>query len=88
MTDLFASGRIVDIVLAITAIEAALLMAYHRRTGRGPAPAALFGNLLSGICLMLALRAALVDAWWGWVALWLLAAFGAHLSDLRRRWSS
>jgi hypothetical protein len=88
MTDLFASGRIVDIVLAITAIEAALLVAYHRRTGRGPAPAALFGNLLSGVCLMLALRAALVDAWWGWVALWLLAAFGAHLSDLRRRWPS
>jgi hypothetical protein len=88
MTDLFASGRIVDIVLAITAIEAALLIAYHRRTGRGPAPADLFGNLLSGVCLMLALRAALVDAWWGWVALWLLAAFGAHLSDLRRRWPS
>ena len=88
MTDLFASGRIVDIVLAITAIEAALLVAYHRRTGRGPAPADLFGNLLSGVCLMLALRAALVDAWWGWVALWLLAAFGAHLSDLRRRWPS
>jgi hypothetical protein len=88
MTDLFASGRIVDIVLAITAIEAVLLVAYHRRTGRGPAPADLFGNLLSGVCLMLALRAALVDAWWGWVALWLLAAFGAHLSDLRRRWPS
>jgi hypothetical protein len=88
MMSLFESGRIVDFVLAITAIEAALLVAYHRLTGRGPAPAQLLGNLLSGVCLMLALRAALVDAWWGWIALWLVAAFGAHLNDLRRRWPS
>jgi hypothetical protein len=86
MVSLFASGRIVDIVLAITAIEAVILVIHHRRTGCGPAPKELLGYLLSGVCLMLALRAALVDAWWGWVALWLVAAFAAHLSDLRRRW--
>ncbi len=88
MLSLFASGRIVDIVLAITAAEAVLLVLYHRRTGRGPAPADLLGNLLSGVCLMLALRAALVGAWWGWTASCLVAAFGAHLNDLRRRWPS
>jgi hypothetical protein len=85
---LFASGRIVDIVLAVTAIEAAILVAYYHRTGRGPAPGELAGTLLSGICLMLALRTALVGAWWGWIALWLVAAFAAHLNDLRRRWPS
>ena len=88
MTDLFASGRIVDIVLAITAIEAALLIAYHRRTGRGPAPKDVVGMLLAGACLMLALREALVGAEWRWIALWLAAAFVAHLNDLRRRWPS
>lgn len=88
MTELFATGRIVDVVLAITALEALLLLAYRRGTGRGPTPADLLGNLLSGVCLMLALRAALVDAWWGWIALWLVAAFAAHLSDLARRWPS
>lgn len=86
MLSLFATGRIVDIVLVITAVEAAALVAYHRHTGRGPKPADLLGNLLSGVCLMLALRAALVGAWWGWIGLCLTAAFAAHLSDLRRRW--
>jgi hypothetical protein len=88
MLSLFETGRIVDIVLAITALEAAAIVAYRRWTGRGPAPANLLGNLLSGVCLMLALRAALVDAWWGWIALALVAAFGAHLNDLRHRWPS
>lgn len=88
MSGLFASGRIVDLVLAITAIEAALLLAYHRRTGRGPAPKDVVGMLLAGACLMLALREALVGAEWRWIALWLAAAFVAHLNDLRRRWPS
>jgi hypothetical protein len=88
MDRLFASGRIVDLILALVALEALGLLAYHRRTGRGPAPADALSNLLSGACLMLALRGALVGAWWGWVALPLLASLLAHLADLRRRWPS
>jgi hypothetical protein len=60
MTSLFATGRIVDLILAFTAIEAILVVIYHRRTGRGVAPAEFLGNLLSGVWLMLALRGALV----------------------------
>jgi hypothetical protein len=86
MLNLFATGRIVDLILAFTAIEAALLVAWHRRSGRGPAPADLLSNLMSGVCLMLALRGALVGAWWGWIAAGLLAALVAHLFDLQRRW--
>ena len=86
MLTLFATGYIVDLILIFTAIEAALMLAYHRRTGRGLPPADLLSNLLSGVCLMLALRGALVDAWWGWIAACLLAALLAHLNDLRRRW--
>jgi hypothetical protein len=86
MSGLFASGRIVDLILALTAAEAAFVVLYHRRTGRGPKPAAFLGTLLSGACLLLALRGALAEAWWGWIALWLLAALVAHVSDLRRRW--
>jgi hypothetical protein len=88
MSELFASGRIVDLVLALTALEGLLVVAYHRRTGRGVAPADFLSNLLSGICLMLAVRGALVGAWWGWIALCLLAALVAHLADLRRRWQA
>jgi hypothetical protein len=86
MVRVFESGLIVDIMLAITLIEAVLLILWQRRTGRGPVPGALVVNLLSGACLMLALRQALLDAWWGWIACWLVASLLFHILDLRRRW--
>ena len=42
--------------------------------------------LLPGICLMLAIRAALSGAAWPWVPVALIAALVAHLADLRERW--
>lgn len=86
MAALFASGRIVDLVLALTLCEAAALLAWHRRSGRGVPPREFLANLLSGACLLLALRVGLAGAWWGWIALALLAALVAHLTDLARRW--
>ena len=86
MSELFASGRIVDIILALTAAEAVFLVLHHRITGRGPAPTAFLGTLLSGVGLMLALRGALAGASWEWIALWLLAALAAHVGDLWWRW--
>jgi hypothetical protein len=86
MTALFTSGHVVDLILGFAALEALLLARHHRRTGRGVPPADLVSNLLAGVCLMLALRGALVGAWWGWIGLCLAAALLAHLDDLRRRW--
>ena len=54
MTELFASGRIVDAILVLVALEAAALLLWRRRTGRGPAPVPLLCNLASGAALMLA----------------------------------
>ncbi len=88
MSALFASGRIVDLVLGFTVLEALAIIAYFRRTGRGLAPADLLTNLAAGTCLMLALRVVLADGWWGYLALCLTAALLAHLLDLRRRWIS
>ena len=85
MAELFASGRIVDLIVAFMVLEAVVLVVYRHRTGRGVAAADLVPNLLAGIFLLLALRAALAAAWWGWIALALAAALGAHLGDLRRR---
>jgi hypothetical protein len=85
---LFASGRIVDLILGLTLLEGLLLALYHRRTGRGVAPADLVPNLLAGACILLAARGALVGAWWGWVALALAGSLVAHLADLGRRWRS
>ncbi len=86
MSTLFASGHIVDVVLVMVALEAAVLLVLHSRTGRGLPPGALLGTLASGACLMLALRFALTGAWWGFTGAAMAAGGVAHVLDLRRRW--
>lgn len=86
MFDWIASGRIVDIVIAFMALEAVGLWFYHRRTGRGIALADLWTTIASGLCLLLALRAALSGGWAGWIAIWLTASLIVHIIDLRSRW--
>ncbi len=88
MADLFAGGLIVDLILGLTLVEALVLAAYHRRTGRGVAPTPLVANLLAGAFLLLALRASLASAGWAWIAACLAGSLVAHLSDLRARWSA
>jgi hypothetical protein len=75
----FASGHAADLVLAVLAVEAVILL----RGGRPAIDVALL--LLPGACMMLGLRAALVGASWPWIALPLAASFPVHLADLVRR---
>ncbi|GJE54667.1 MULTISPECIES: hypothetical protein [Methylobacterium] len=82
MPELFASGRIVDGILVLVALEAVALLVWRWRRGRGPSPLALIGNLASGASLMLAVRAALTGADWTVIAGFLLASLVAHLTDL------
>ncbi len=86
MSALFHSGRIIDLLVGLTLLEAAAVVLYRRRVGRGPAPGPFVVNLLAGICMMLALRVALTGGWWGWISLCLLGSLAAHLRDLRWRW--
>jgi hypothetical protein len=86
VADLFASGRIVDLILALMAAEAVVLAVHYRRTGRGVPLPDLAVNLAAGAGLLLALRAALTGAGWAWTAGWLTLALAAHLADLARRW--
>lgn len=86
MSDLFASGHVIDAILVLVVLEAGLLIWWHGRTGRGVAPGEFLANLLSGVALMLAVRSALTGAWWGWTGAFLAVAFAAHLTDLGRRW--
>ncbi len=86
MAEVFASGRIVDLILGFMVLEGLALAVYWRSTGRGISPGALFGILLPGALLLLALRAALSGEPWPWIAIWLGTALLAHLHDLRRRW--
>ena len=82
MDAVFVSGRIVDLILAVMALEAIALIAWRRLRGHGPGAVGLLVNLGAGACLLLALRACLVGAGWPWIALWLALAFCAHAGDL------
>jgi hypothetical protein len=86
LNELFASGRIIDLILVMILVEGLVLALIHYRTGRGLAPQELIGFLLSGALLLLALRAALVGAWWGWMGLALAGSLVTHLADLAWRW--
>ena len=81
-----ANGHLVDLVIAITLLEAMALAMYKRVTGRGIALRDYAANLAAGLCLMLAVRSALVNSVWYWTALCLLAAGLAHATDLWLRW--
>ena len=86
MADLFASGRLVDLILVVVVIEAAVLLLYWARAGRGIAPFDLLPNLCAGAFLLLALRATLAGAGWRMASFFLAAAGLAHLTDVYRRW--
>lgn len=86
MDELLLSRRLIEIVIAFTLLEGVALTLYHRITGKGVAPREFAANLLSGLCLMLALRAVLAGSGWGWTAGLLTGAGVVHASDLWRRW--
>lgn len=72
----------IDAILALTAAEALALWLYHRLTGRGLRPGDYLLNLVSGMCLMAAIKVVLLGAAWHWTALCLMAAGCAHGTDL------
>ncbi len=88
MASLFVSGRILDWIIAAMCLEACGLVALHAWRGQGVAPRALLPNLLSGMCLLIAMRLALGGAWWGFCSAALLAALALHLAELARNWTA
>ncbi|WP_428483701.1 hypothetical protein [Rhodopila sp.] len=82
----FTSPHLIDLILVFTVLEAAALTLWYRRTGHGLRPRAVGHLLLPGICLLLALRAALAGVAWPCVPAALAAAGVAHLVDLHDRW--
>lgn len=78
--------RVLDLILALIAAEAALGSLYFLRTGRGIPPRGWLFNAMAGGCLLLACRLAWVGAAWPWLALALTGALFGHLLDCRQRW--
>lgn len=79
MEQFFASGRAVDVVLAVLLVEALWLK------WRGQRWADIVPALLPAVLMMLGLRAALTGMAWHFISLPLALAFPVHLYDLRRR---
>jgi hypothetical protein len=82
---IFASARVVDLILVFMLVEASALILLWRIRGRGLKPADLIATLAAGACLLLALRSALAGAT-GMMVAFLLLSLVAHLADLARRW--
>jgi hypothetical protein len=87
MEEAFATGAIVDIILAMMALEAVALVALRRRIGRGPSPLAIVTSLAAGLFLLIALRIALTGGPWQGIAAALLGSLLAHTADTWLRWS-
>lgn len=85
MESLFASGRIAEAIAVLVVVEFVVLVAARRWLGRGPSPVALAATLAAGLCLLMALRAAMVGAGAAAVGLWLAAALVAHVADMALR---
>lgn len=77
---------LIDLILVFTVLEGLVLGLLRQRTAVRPSVAALGLMLLPGICLLLAVRAALAGAAWPWVPAALAAALISHLADLHSRW--
>lgn len=73
----YESGRAVDFVIAVVLVEV-LIFALLRRW-------AVVLGLIPGLCLLLALRAAVAGSGWQMVALWVAASLPAHMIDLSLR---
>ncbi len=86
MAELFASGRIADVVIALMVMEAIALVAYRSFSGHGIETSQVLTNLAAGICLFMAVRFALTAADWPWIGGSLALALVAHVADLRSRW--
>jgi hypothetical protein len=83
LPDFFAHGRAVDLVLAVIILEFMALSVWRRNS-----PGPLIDRFLAfapGVCLLLALRAALTGSDWIWVAAFMAASFPVHVADLLRR---
>jgi len=85
LAKLFASGRIVDCIVVILALEWVSVLVAQRELKRSLGSLAILVGLCAGLALLLALRESLLGARWQAVAAWLAAAFIAHIFDLHIR---
>jgi hypothetical protein len=82
------SGQIATVMLVVLAIEIAVAGYYFWRRQRTFLLLSFVANGLAGAALVLALRAALQQSGWLFVAIYLLGGLLAHLADVVLRLSA
>ena len=82
---LFPQGHAVDLILMVIVAEFAFLSTRRKRFGHRPSMIDRVLAFAPGVCLLLALRAALIGAGWPWIAIALSTSFPFHIADLVRR---
>lgn len=82
MEQFVASGQVAAVILVVLAIEVAAAGYYFWRKQRTILLLSFVANGLAGASLVLALRAALQQSGWLFVAIYLLGGLLAHLADV------
>jgi len=88
ITQALSDGRFIDWLLVLVAIEIIAISLFWWKTGRGISFAHVLPMIGAGACLMLAMRAILLDSPWQVLGFWLFCSLVCHLIDLRLRWTS
>jgi hypothetical protein len=78
---ILTSPHLIDLILALTLLEAVVVV-----SRRGLSAIAMARMLLPGVFLLLALRAVLAGAAWPWMPAALAASLLTHIVELRSRW--
>lgn len=78
-------GGVADLILVLLALEAIAIWAWRRARGRGPKLVDVAGTLVSGACMILALRAVATGQGAAAIGMFLTLSFLAHGYDLWRR---
>jgi uncharacterized membrane protein YhaH (DUF805 family) len=81
----FASGRVIDALMVLLAVEGLILIAVRRHRGLGSAAWMAALIVVPGLLLMLAVKLALINADWRLIAVTLAAAGAVHAADVAHR---
>ncbi|MEO0616192.1 MAG: hypothetical protein AAFY69_08645 [Pseudomonadota bacterium] len=86
LQQLVESGRIVDIMLVVIALEIVALIGYRVVTGKGLSVLSIILNVGAGGSLMVALKLLYDGVGWQLIAAALVASLCFHTGDLVYRW--
>lgn len=87
LRDFVLSGRIADVAAVVMALEAVVLL-FVLRPLSAKRWMGVAGNLLAGASLVVAVRLALTDAGWQWIAVAFTCSLVGHVADLWARLAS